>query len=230
MKSVERLTSRFAFALVFLCVSLLAVGPTEARVGEDSIANVFSYVYNNEALRAGQNANYVAYYCPTNVHRLLVRLQEAGVDLAGSEVYYLMGDEDATYWAGYKYVFPLQARAAADDGWAGAWTFHVILRIDDQILDLDFTTEPRIAPVDAYFDEMWGLGPKAVSRVNLPSPMRNALWIRAIPAEAYLRDYDGIQPADGRNDYRFYLQDPTQVFPAQLVEEKMGWQREVPEF
>lgn len=196
-----------------LVVCVLSALGAEARVGGEKIPRVFQYVYHNEVLSIAQGAmraNYVAYRCPLNIHRLLVRLQEAGVDLAGMEVYYLMGSIEPDPRTGYyRLIRPVVPRAAMDAYWSGEWTFHVVLRVDDHILDLDFTASPRIVPVDQYFGEMWGLGPKAWP--NLPHP----LWLRSIPGEDYLRDYN--------DDYIRYLYDGRGQYPAERVEDLMGW-------
>lgn len=35
------------------------------------------------------------------------------------------------------------------------WTFHALLLFKNNVLDLDFTDQPTILPIDKYFDTMW---------------------------------------------------------------------------
>jgi hypothetical protein len=160
------------------------IAPIESPADQQAkLEQVLKFVFENEALKHGWPANYTALWCPTNVFNLLRRLDEAKVDLTNARVLYVLPD----YYAIHKGLSTIRPRAArvGRDGPINEWTFHVILEIDKKILDLDFTNTPQITPVDDYYAQMFGKGPKA-TQVS-----KQTLYLRSIPALDYLRSYTG---------------------------------------
>jgi hypothetical protein len=149
----------------------------------EKLAAILKFVFENEAQKHGWPANYTALWCPTNVFNLLRRLDEAKVDLSAAQVLYIV----PAYYAGQKgdsSVRPRAARVGAE-GAVREWTFHVVLLIDDKILDLDFTNSPVVVSKDDYFARMFGKGPLATQ------PAKPALFLRSIPADDYYSSYTG---------------------------------------
>jgi hypothetical protein len=103
----------------------------------------------------GKNSvhTYVPLWCPQNIARLLLRLSADGVDLSEAKVLFLLPKAQMA-------IYPVEARAA-DGASAVAWAFHVVLLVQDRILDLDFTDKPEPVEIESYFLDMWQKVPVA---------------------------------------------------------------------
>ena len=85
--------------------------------------------------------------CGQNIERLLIRLQDSGIELDGLEVFEIInqGIENFGLLAAY------QARV----GYQTNWGHHVVLFDGKKIYDLDFTRSPDPRSPSNYFDEMF---------------------------------------------------------------------------
>ena len=143
--------------------------------------------------------DYRAYHCDFNIHSLLQRMSQQRISLRGSYVLYLYDPEDlgalfgnGGYSDGINPSSPRQR--------VRAWGFHVVLDYQGMILDLDYTEEPLIVPIQEYFMSMF---PEESSQ----------MFVRPIPTSDYLRDYT----EDGDHSYFYYLLDSP--YPGYPVED-----------
>lgn len=157
--------------------------PPQAPQTPEKLAQVLKFVFDNEALKYGWPANYRALWCPSNVFNLLRRLDEAKVNLANARVLYII----PVYYVSHQGEAEIRPRAAriGRDGPTREWTFHVVLQVENKILDLDFTNDPVIVETSEYFARMFGQGPLATQK------SKQTLYFRSIPAADYLVSYTG---------------------------------------
>ena len=202
----------FALALIFM------LGWTSARAQgvetgvsvssysteDEKLEAVLSFVFKNEARRYGWPANYQSLWCPTNVFNLLKRLDQAHVDLSNARVWYILPAEDGSEGV----IHPRVARASENGRPVREWSFHVVLEISGRILDLDFTSRPDVVSVISYAAAMWEKGPMAVSKNS------EALFVRQIPARAYLSQY--------KNNWAFFQSGGGGLYPSVEMSELLA--------
>jgi len=121
-------------------------------------------------------------------------------------VFYVLPESTAT-GTGENAIHPMAARVSPY-GPVDEWSFHVILVIENRVLDLDFTNKPEITNLQDYFGRMFYKGPKAVGVARAP------LFIRSIPALDYLHSYTG--------NWSWYLNESEASYPAVDVETQIG--------
>lgn len=159
----------------------IAIAPSYTTE-EEKLQAVLSFVFFNDARKYGWPSNYTAMWCPTNAFHLLKRLQQAGVDLTGAEVWYLIPSDSAN-GSGESVIYPRQARPVGAST-ISEWAFHVVISVKGRILDLDFTAQPQVLLQVQYAAQMWQKGPLA-----RPQEDQRPLFVRKIPATDYLQQY-----------------------------------------
>lgn len=138
--------------------------------------------------------------CNSNVWRLLKRLDDQGIDLTQAHVFYILQTTNPDIElseASLNKLHPLKARLGIAS-LTVPWVFHVNLEYDGVIFDLDFRHWPHPTAVDPYFRAMFS------------ESERKSLYVRAIPATEYLREYDNSR--ESTKNWKYFLFDPEQRF------------------
>lgn len=106
-------------------------------------------------------------FCSTNIFNLIKQMQQKGLSLDRAEVLFIIpnGEVDPI-------LKPLSYRGVENE-----WDFHTVLFFDGKIFDFDSTGQLQ-APKE-YFREMFGV----------TETESHDIWVRAIPAGDFLKDY-----------------------------------------
>ena len=153
----------------------------------DSIFNeqdITSYCYDDGA-------------CYTNVYDLGYKLNREGIDIEKMKVLYIFNKDVGMDTLLKPTNSPQVSMKTLDiQNESVGWSFHVVLKIDDQIYDLNNKVTKNGEKTSIYFKNMFN--PKIQNNKNLR--------IREIPFEDYLSDFDYHRLRKGDlKDYDYYI-------------------------
>jgi hypothetical protein len=135
---VKKLTS-FITLLCLLCLHHIQANE------HNLVTKIFQQSYNQD---------YHPLTCTDNIMALGQRLIGQGINPKRIRVLFLRHKH-----APYVAIHPLKQRLTFQDNIysPSSWTFHSVLILGNDVLDLDYTDKPTMITIANYFDNMWSL-------------------------------------------------------------------------
>lgn len=141
--------SRFMFLILLALFSLQSFAADVA-----GISKIFKQTF--------WTSHYEERFCGKNIEGLVRKAMDQGLDLNNAYIVQITDTSGFMFGMvaavsareGGPFIQPRQQNPSNLPGEKN-WYFHVVLKVDDKILDYDFTNDPKVLTMKEWLKEMW---------------------------------------------------------------------------